>query len=74
MDAFGNAHWKQTHEKTNRALLQTTVQLDNARAMCSSLEDQLHQKEAFYVQREKELCALHSAEMQIGEFQRAISL
>lgn len=66
MDAFGNAHWQQTHEKTSHALMQTTVQLDNSRAMCANLEEQLLQKDTFYTEREKELCELHRSEMQLG--------
>lgn len=51
----------------SQALMQTTVQLDNSRAMCTNLEEKILQKDVVYAEREKELCMLHRSEMELGE-------
>ncbi|XP_037038955.1 uncharacterized protein LOC119076360 isoform X2 [Bradysia coprophila] len=55
LDAFSIPHLKKTNESLSKMLMDTKVQLENARLCCSQLEDQMAEKNAFFSNREKEI-------------------
>lgn len=68
LDAFNGPNLQKTNESTTKALLDTKLQLDNARQVCGGLEDQLIEKDAYYSAREKDLQELHRCEITKGNF------
>lgn len=52
--------------KTKEKLKKTLLLLDEAKHVCSELQDQLGDKDVYYTQRENELQALHRCELEKG--------
>uniref|UniRef100_A0A1A9WXR3 Microtubule-associated tumor suppressor 1 n=1 Tax=Glossina brevipalpis TaxID=37001 RepID=A0A1A9WXR3_9MUSC len=74
LDAFACPAVKAENVTLQEKLCKTLALLEETKSACSELQDQLCDKEAYYVQRENELHALHRCELektslQISEFQ-----
>lgn len=66
MDAFACPSLKSETAKTKDNLKKTLLLLDEAKNVCSELQEQLGDKDAYYTQRENELQALHRCELEKG--------
>lgn len=56
--------------KTKEKLKKTLLLLDEAKHVCSELQDQLVDKDVYYTQRENELQVLHRCELEKGKMQK----
>ncbi|XP_061393875.1 restin homolog [Musca vetustissima] len=63
LDAFACPSLRSENTKTKDKLKKTLLLLDEAKSTCSELQDQLCDKEAYYIERENELQALHRCEL-----------
>ncbi|XP_073821056.1 toucan [Musca autumnalis] len=63
LDAFSCPSLRSENAKIKDKLKKTLLLLDEAKSTCSELQDQLCDKDAFYIQRENELQALHRCEL-----------
>lgn len=66
LDAFACPSLRSENAKTKDKLKKTLLLLDEAKSSCSELQDQLCDKDAYYMQRENELQALHRCELDKG--------
>ncbi|XP_037817454.1 protein PF14_0175 isoform X2 [Lucilia sericata] len=64
LDAFACPSLKSESLKTKEKLKKTLLLLDEAKNVCSELQDQLGDKDVYYTQRENELQALHRCELE----------
>ncbi|XP_046812254.1 COP1-interactive protein 1 isoform X2 [Lucilia cuprina] len=64
LDAFACPSLKTESLKTKDKLKKTLLLLDEAKHVCSELQDQLGDKDVYYTQRENELQALHRCELE----------
>ncbi|KAM7352207.1 toucan [Cochliomyia hominivorax] len=79
LDAFACPSLKSETLKTKEKLKKTLLLLDEAKNVCSELQDQLGDKDVYYTQRENELQALHRCELEkaqsnLVEFQNMAKL
>ncbi|XP_065358768.1 mucin-2 [Calliphora vicina] len=64
LDAFLCPSLKSESLKTKEKLKKTLLLLDEAKNVCSELQDQLGDKDVYYTQRENELQGLHRCELE----------
>lgn len=64
LEAFSCPLIKKECNKAQKDLLKTSLRLEEARAKCGELQDEIHDKEAYFLARETELQTLHRCELQ----------
>lgn len=67
LDAFNNPNLKKSNENVTKVLMETKVQLENARLNCTTLENQLVEKDKYYTNREQEIQEHYKGEISKGK-------
>lgn len=67
LEAFSCPKIKAQNAENSKNLLETRLMLDDARAQCNDLEEQIVHKETLFAAREVELQQLHRNEILKGE-------
>lgn len=67
LDAFNTPNLKKSNENVTKVLMDTKVQLESARLNCTTLENQLAEKDEYYTNREQEIQEHYKSEIKKGK-------